>query len=146
MRNYNMDYWYSMLGSDIVFTRKTIGETLCTYTITVRKHGLSSAILNEYIVEIDCRLNSKQIDLFEEYQSEHLEPIRSLKKEKTKQLAKWLSRETRAVRWFLFQLHEHKELAELKKHMSKATYFRNLKICVDKGYIKDGRLIRKVMV
>jgi len=51
-----------------------------------------------------------------------------------------------ALHQFIFKLHELGSLDEVRKEFSKATYYRHLKKCQNLGYIKEGKLIKKVFV
>ena len=66
--------------------------------------------------------------------------------EKDKIHSQWYLSESSAIRFFLLLLRESKNLEVLKTKMSKATYYRNLKKCVERGYIVDGKLKRKIFV
>ncbi len=64
--------------------------------------------------------------------------------EKEKKLTKWVQEESTAIRRFLIDLSHAGSLKKLKAKTSKATYYRNLKLCREKGYIVGDKLVRKV--
>lgn len=143
---YKMDYWYAMLGTNLIITRKSIGGLICIYSIVMKAWKESKPILCEYEVEINCLFDTKEIDLFEEYRNEPGEIPYPKIVEKSKTLAKWVRAETHGIKHFLIELDRIKELKLLKQKMSKATFYRNLKTCLERGYVKDEKLVRRVWV
>jgi hypothetical protein len=61
-------------------------------------------------------------------------------------MSKWAKEESGAIKRYLSLLSIEGSLQNLrsKSYMSRATYYRNLKYCQEKGYIVDGKLVRKV--
>ena len=113
-------------------------------------HRLKEGELSgNYKVEIEC-LNpptdeDEQKELFAQYQ-EIGKKYKAPKSEKSRQLTTWLREEGSGIKWFIINLHEAGSLKKLKKEMPKATFYRNLKVCEEKGYIQKGKLVKRVYV
>ena len=143
---YHMDYWYAMLGEHVFVERKSANSKICVYEVALNDLYKRDLELFKYKVEIECVYDSKEGDICEEEEDLNYRTPESKDKKESKQFTKWVMNESRAIRWFLWQLDQVKSLELLKEETSKATYYRNLKACKAKGYIKDGQLVRKVWV
>lgn len=142
---YKTDYWYEMEGRYVLFERIRGAGNSCTYRVKLNSLNEKLELLAEYEVDIECLENNTGINLFvEEEKSDYWSNWKP--RPKLKKLAKWARAERIGIRNFLILLSMEKDIEKLKKFLSRATFFRNKKICEEKGYIKDGKLVRKVMV
>lgn len=121
-------------------------KLLCEYSVKIPDLKNENKILKDYIIQIECNFDNGIDDVLEP--NHDLDFIREEKVigkiEKEKNHTKWYLKESLAIRFFLLLLYQSKNLEELKTKISKATYYRNLKICLEKGYIVDGKLKRKI--
>ena len=140
---YKMDYFYSFLGNTIFIKRLSANIFRCNYIVECREFRNSSKVIFNYNVEIECLSEVKPEKLLEECRIQFQDD--KPKEKKDKNFTKWVLNERRAIRNFLYFWSIE---GDLKKSncFSKATYYRNLKECIEKGYIKDGKLVRKVIV
>lgn len=142
---YHVEYFFPMLNDDVFIKRINVNNFICSYEI-ILCNNYTKAVVDEFFVEIKCKINDESIDLSEELNSlEAYKPL-SNGQEKTKQLTEWLIKENYGVRMFIVMLESYGSLKKLKSHYSKSTYHRNLKICQDKGYVKNGELAKRVYI
>lgn len=120
---------------------------ICDYKIQVYDCFILGKLIGEFIVEMECLNPSKdkqsQELLFDHYKEIGKKFILS-KTSKSKHLTTWVLNESRAIRSFVMQLQEAGSLKKLKKEMPKASYYRNLKIFEERGYVKDKKLVKSV--
>jgi hypothetical protein len=145
-RNYYINYEWFMINEWVFVKRVQANGITCEYVVTLLVWQDRSRIAAEYIVEIEYLENDGTVNILD--QKEDLEPMVTETPKKTKLPTDWYKNETRGVRFFLLWLNQEGSLKALKKSnwMSKATYYRNLKICTEKGYIKDGKLVKRLFV
>lgn len=144
---YKIDYWYEMAEKHVTYKRIRGAGNTCTYHITFKSLDKKLETIAKYKIEIECEKNIAKLDLLSEEGEEDIEEGTTIDpKLKSKKPAKWLRKESTGVKKLLFLLAETKDIDKVKTTMSKATFYRNLKICEEKGYIKEGKLLKKVMV
>lgn len=143
---YSMHYEWFFLNNDIFIKRTKANGVRCEYTVRLFKLGDRSKLLSEYEVEIECLENDGSIDLL--LQEEEMKEPKRIKPQKRKSTTEWFRKETWAIKWFLIYLNDVGSLKALKKSgkISKATYYRNLKVCLEKGYIKNDKLVKRIFV
>jgi hypothetical protein len=151
MPNYQTEYWYVMLNEHIFIKRLRANSSICIYEVQLFDMSQRTKFLVEYQVEIECVENDGCGDILE--QEQEIIPIEQRKPAnptKSERLTEWYSKEPRAVRIFLFWLNKAGSLEELKKTMpetmSKATYYRNLKLCREKGFIKGNKMVKRIFI
>lgn len=145
-RTYFHNYEWFMLNEHVFVKRLKANSVICEYQVSFFDIHNKSKLLETYKVEIECLENDHSKDLFLQ-QFEIKEPMhREIEKEKLP--TAWFLEEPRAVRWFLLMLQEYKTLKALKNSgiFSKATYYRNLKKCEEKGLISNGKITRRLEV
>jgi len=144
--NYYTHYWWQMLNEHIFIKRVNVKGLRCEYIIILCDMYHRSKVVAEYQVNIECFENDKSVDIFE--QKQNFKDLPNYKLPKDKLPTEWYTKESGAIRRFLFSLKELGSLKKLKESefMSKATYHRNLKICIEKGYIKEGKLAKRILV
>lgn len=142
-------YDWMFLNHSVFVQRTNMNSMICEYDIQIHHPNKWDEVKGNYKVEIEC-LTPPVDPEFQNQLFEHNREIgRSYKSPKTKkykQLTSWLLNENRGVRWFILQLHESGSLKALKKEIPKATYYRNLKVCKEKGYVQNGKLVKRVYV
>lgn len=140
-------YFYEMIGQYVTMKRSNVFNEICQYSVILRDLENLEKVLFEYNVEIDCIKNNNNINLAEEKYIIDSNNGSFTPKFKDKKFTKWILNERLAVRTFLLVMIETEgDINKLKKYMSKATYHRHMKYCKEKGYIVDGKLVRKVLV
>lgn len=146
-KGYNYDWPF--LNHSVFIQRTNMNSMICEYNVQIHHVHNWDKLLGNYKVEIECITpptnEGEQEMLFEHYQ-EIGRKYESPEPKKSKQLATWLQNENRAIKWFLLDLHNTGSLKRLKVEMSKATYYRNLKLCEEKGYIKKGKLVKRIWI
>jgi hypothetical protein len=146
---YKMD-WHFMIDEDIVVESLMENKIICHYLVKPLDHNTRIPIC-EYEIEIECIYDSGEIVIMRQFSTREEPSVqKAVKPEKKKKgYTKWVLQETPAIKWFLIQLaSKGGDLKLLKSdpYMTKATYYRNLKRCEEKGYIINGKLVRKVYV
>lgn len=142
--NYHTHYWWQMLNEHIFVKRIKAAGPLCEYQVLLFDIQERSKLVVEYEVEIDCIINDGTVDIF--HQEEDLQTPTTKKPKKEKLPTEWFLKESSAIKGFLILLNHYGNLKELKMNTNKATYYRNLKICLDKGYVKNGKLVKRLFV
>lgn len=145
-RTYFHNYEWFMLNEHVFVKRLKANSFICEYEVSLFDMHNTSKLLEVYNVEIECIENDQSCDLFNE-ENQLKEPLMR-KIEKEKHLTDWFLKEPRAIRSFLLMLTRFENLKALKKsgYISKATYYRNLNICEEKGLIKNGKITRRIQV
>jgi hypothetical protein len=146
-KGYHYDWMF--LNNSVFVQRINMNTLICEYDVQIYHPSKEGELIGNYRVEIEC-LNppkeiQKQDELFYHYREigeKHEKP----KPTKAKKLTSWLQNEDRGIKWFIIQLNDQGSLKKLKMQMSKATYYRNLKACKEKGYIQNGKLVKRVYV
>lgn len=144
---YNYDWLF--LNHSVFAQRTNMNTMICEYDVQIYHPLKEGELSGNYKVEIEC-LNppkeaQEQEELFEHYREigiKYKEP----EPRKSKQLTSWLQNEDRRIKWFIIQLNSAGSLKALKKELSKATYYRNLRECEQKGYIQNGKLVKRVFI
>lgn len=134
-------FWYD---EDILLKRLMETKIVCRYLVSMLDHGTKKTIC-EYEVEIECLHDSKEIDIMERFLTIDESISKSVVEQEVKKdkPAKWIMEEGTAVKFFLLNLiQENGNLNKLKTKIPKATYYRNLKICKEKGYVVNGKLAK----
>lgn len=142
-------YDWPLLNHSVFIQRTNMNIMICEYDVQIYHPLKEGELSGNYKVEIEC-LNppkeaQEQEELFEHYRvigSKYKAP----KPRKSKQFTSWLQNEDRAIQWFMIQLNSAGSLKGLKKELSKATYYRNLRVCEEKGYIQNGKLVKRVFI
>lgn len=142
---YQQDYWHEMAERHVKYKRTRGAGNTCTYHITFKSLDKKMDVIAKYEIEIECEKNTAGIDLLSEEENKE-EAANDQPQPPSKKTAKWVQKEGKGVRNFLILLSETKDIDKLRNTMSKASFYRNLKICEEKGYVKEGQLLRKVMV
>lgn len=142
---YDQDYFHEFIGNivfiEVVKANNLIGEFRIRFLDfdTCEEECVYSVVI-EPKFDVDSQYDLAELDEpYAEYQ-----PKRKNLKESKKEIAEWVMQEKVAVRKFLIQFDNLGSQEELKKHLSRATIYRHMKYCKEQGYIKDGKLIRKV--
>lgn len=145
-RNYSHNYEWFMLNEHVFAKRLIANGARCEYEILLYEMNNFRKLLAEYNIEIECLENDNSADIFKEALELKEPRIKKLAKEKSP--TEWFLKESIAIRNFLIMLQDKGSLKELKKsnYLSKATYYRNLKTCEEKGYVKNGRLVKRLLV
>lgn len=142
-------YDWMFLNQSVFVQRTNINLLICEYKIQVYDCFIYGKLKGEFVVEMEC-LNPPQDKQSQELLFEHYKEIgkkfKVSKTSKSKHLTTWVLNESGAIRVFVIQLQEAGSLKKLKKEIPKATYYRNLKICEEKGYVKDKKLVKRVWV
>jgi hypothetical protein len=137
---YDIDFSFLMDGHNIVVKRiKAVGVG-CEYLIKC-KDLMDTKHLTDYRVTIECDDYNSKINLFEQCydETEYTAPKASIKKYTI--LAEG---DSNHVRRFLFKLNQYKTLAKARKQIPKTTYYRNIKHCIEKGYVVKDKLSEEV--
>lgn len=144
--SYYWDYEWYMLNENIFVKRIRANSLICEYEVTLLDWSDRSKILANYIVEMECLEPENSDDILK--QEKELKPIKLVKPLKEKLPTVWLKNESGAIRRFLYLLKHEGSLKALKgsKYMTKPTFYRNLKVCQEKGYIVDGKLVKRLSV
>jgi hypothetical protein len=137
-------YYHEMIGQYVTMKRVNVYNEICLYSVVLRDLNNLGKILFEYKVEIDCIKNSNDINLADEkYIIDNKSNFTQIIKEKSP--TNWFLKERSAIRMFLMVFSDLKgDVKEIKKRISKATYHRHIKYCKEKGYIVNGKLVRKI--
>lgn len=149
MRKYETEYWWSMLGDHVFVNRLRANSHICEYEITLNTLHNRTRLLAKFRVEIHTIRYATGHPEYPEIllrQEQDVDRRVEHPKKKEQHFTKWILKEPRATRMFLVDLHLAGSLRELKKNMNKATYYRNLKVCREKGFIDGDKLVRKVFV
>lgn len=149
MRKYDTEYWWPMLGDHVFVQRLHANAHICEYEITLNALSDRTKFLAKFRVEIQTIWYATEHPDYPEIllcEEQDVDKRVDHSKKKEKHFTKWILEESRAVRMFLLDLHLAGSLRELKKNTNKATYYRNLKICREKGFIVGDKLVRKVFV
>jgi hypothetical protein len=146
-KGYHYDWMF--LNHSVFVQRTNMNSMICEYDVQIYHPNKEGELKGKYKVEIECLNPPNEIqgqdELFYHYR-EIGKKYKAPKPRKSKQLTSWLKNEDRAIQWFIIQLKIVGSLKALKKELSKATYFRNLKVCEEKGYIQNGKLVKRVFV
>jgi hypothetical protein len=139
-------YYWEMLNKYVFIHRKKAVGLDCQYIISILDNRTSSNKKIEFEIEIECIKNNSEIDLFFERFEYKTFSKQVIQKKKT--TTDWFKKEPAAIKSFLINLEQHSSLKALKKSglISKATYYRNLKTCQEKGIIVDGKLVKRILV
>jgi hypothetical protein len=135
-----------MLNKYVFIHRKKAVGLNCEYIVSFPENCTFSNKKIEYEIEIECIKNDSKIDLFFEKFEYKTFSKYAIQKQKT--TTDWFNNESIALKSFLIQLQNHGSLKALKKSglISKATNYRNLKTCQEKGIIVDGKLAKRILV
>lgn len=154
MRKYHTEYEWFMLNEHVFIKRINANSHICEYRIQLYDMFNREKFICDFNVEIHtityCYPDGEdylKMLLSEEKEYQKKESQLTEKDNRTngnKKLTKWVLEESSAIRWFLIQLINAGSLKNLQKEMNKATYYRNLKECREKGYIEGDKLKRKV--
>lgn len=144
--NYFTHYEWFYLNEVVFVKRIKANGVRCEYKVLLYNMYDRSKLLSEYEVEIECLENDKSVDILLEEIT--LEEPKRIKPEKKKQLTEWFRKESTTIKCFLMLLQDTGSLKELRKSgmLSKATYYRNLSVCIEKGYIKNDKLAKRLFV
>jgi hypothetical protein len=146
-KGYNYDWPF--LNHSVFIQKTNMNSLICEYDVQIHHVHNRDKLLGNYKVEIECIApptdEVEQEILFEQYQ-EIGRKYESSKPVKSKRLTTWLLQEDRAIKSFILDLYNAGSLKKLKVNASKATYYRNLKVCEEKGYVKNGKLVKRVYV
>ncbi|MFM1946018.1 MAG: hypothetical protein RL207_301 [Bacteroidota bacterium] len=146
-KGYHYDWMF--LNHSVFVQRTNMNSMICEYDVQIYHPNNEGELKGKYKVEIEClnppKSQEEQKELFRHF-NEIGKKYKPSKQEKSKQHTTWLINEDRGIRWFIIQLHEARSLKKLKKEIPKATYYRNLKVCEEKGYIQNGKLVKRVFV
>lgn len=152
MRKYHMDYWWPMLNDHVFINRAHANSHICEYKIDLYDPWKKDKLIGTFYVEISTLSyaypkgeDPTKLLLVENNEYKQRKVIEK-KPPKEEHLTNWVKNETTAIRWFLMGLVHAGSLRALKGKMSKATYYRNLKLCREKGYIVGDKLVRKVFI
>lgn len=144
---YKVEYWWPYLNDNLFIHRVSANAKLCVYDVMLFDMQNRMKLLADYEVTIECIMNDSLEDIFEE--ANELTPVQERKIPKplkSKQLTEWVKNESTPIKGFLILLDHAKSLKKLREGMSKATYYRNLKICQEKGYIEGNKLVKRIFV
>lgn len=146
-KGYNYDWPF--LNHSVFIQKTNMNSLICEYEVQIHHVHNWDNLLGNYIVVIECITPPTTEDeleiLFEQYQDIGRK-YESPKPLKSKRLTTWLLQEDRAIKSFILDLYNAGSLKKLKANASKATYYRNLKVCEEKGYVKNGKLVKRVYV
>lgn len=142
-------YDWPFLNHSVFAQRTNMNTMICEYDVQIYHPLKEGELSGNYKVEIEC-LNppkeaQEQDELFYHYREIGIK-YKETEPRKSKQLTSWLQNEDRRIKWFIIQLNSAGSLKALKKELSKATYYRNLKECEEKGYIQNGKLVKRVFI
>jgi hypothetical protein len=143
--HYQHHYFFSFLDNHLFRKRVQATEHICKYEVQVYDMFDRSKLIAEYEVEMECVVKLRSNDIL----VENIEYLpRPNIKSKEKQLSEWFTKESTATKSFLRQLDMEGSLSRLKKqsYMYKSTFYINLKVCEDKGYIKDGKIVKRLFI
>jgi len=147
LSTYQVDDWSLGLNENIFICRGSANSKLCTYNIHLFDMQNKMKLLAEYWVNIECIENDGLSDIFEQlYEIIPVQECKIQKRLKKQQPTEWIKKEKTSIQKFVILLDKFKSLKKLKEIMPKATYYRNLKICREKGYIQGNRLAKRVFV
>lgn len=144
--SYYWNYEWYMLNEDVFVKRIRANSLICEYEVILLHWRDRSKILANYIIEMECLESDGSVDILE--QEKELKPLKLAKPLKEKLPTAWLKNESGAIRRFLYLLEHEGSLKALRNsvYMTKPTFYRNLKICQDKGYIVNGKLVKRLSV
>lgn len=147
-KGYNFDL--ISLNHSVFVQRVAMNGMISEYNVQIHNSIKRDEVLGNYKVEIECdsppKNNEELENLCEPYCYEFEGEYLPLIPKKTKGLTTWLENESNALRRFIIGLDMAGSLKEYKKQISKATYYRHLKVCKEKGYIKNGKLVKRVWI
>ena len=137
-----------IIENNVIIEKIKINPLICEYSVKFKNLMDDSKITREFHIRIECVKNFGNSNINEEQiPSIYLSNRKIVSKVlKEKKITNWVLNEKSAIKRFLIKVNEVKNLDELKHSMPKATYYRNMKYCKEKGYIINGKLTRKVMV
>ncbi|WP_343633973.1 hypothetical protein [Fluviicola sp.] len=144
--SYYWDYEWYMLNEHVFVKRIRANSLICEYEVTLLHWKDRSKIVATYIVEMECLESENSDNILK--QEKELKPLKLAKPLKEKLPTVWLKNESGAIRRFLYLLKHEGSLKALKgaTYMTKPTFYRNLKVCQEKGYIVDGKLVKRLLV
>jgi hypothetical protein len=132
-----------MFVNNCVFVRRISANAAnCIYEVVMEKPFGNHEVF-KFDVFIECLSREEGSDIYKEKWK--FKKYESLAEKKKKKKNEWWANEPYAIKNFLFQLSQFENLKELKKSgvLSKATYYRNLKKCQERGLIKDGKIVKR---
>lgn len=144
-----VNYEWPLLNNSVFIQRINMNSLICEYDVQIHHYRDWNKLLANYRVEIHCETppKTKQEEemLFEHYREidRKYEPPNPIK---SKQFPSWLENEANPIKWFLMELNRLGSLKALKKTMSSSTYYRKLRVCEEKGYIINGKLVKRIWV
>jgi len=147
---YNVNYDFAFLGDIIIIKRIKANVYVGSYSVECMDIEEKDKVVANYFVEIEHCSSLELNFLVEEFRIQYQEERNNLvhgsePKKKEKKLSKWIMKESKGIRDLLSYMAEN-NIDIYKEIYSKATYYRNKKLCEEKGYIKNGKLVRKVFV
>ena len=143
------NYEWPFLNHSVFIQQTNVNTMICEYDVQIHHIHRWNEVLGNYKVEIECLTKTNEqseIEALVEQNSQIGKRFKTSKPKKSTQLTSWLQSENRGVKVFIVHLYHTGSLKELKTKMSKATYYRNLNICEKKGYIKKGKLVKRILV
>lgn len=133
-----------MFVNNCVFVRRISANAAnCIYEVVMEKPYGNHEVFR-FDVFIECLSMEEGSDIYkEEWKFKGYEPNAEKKKKKKNE---WRASEPVAIKKFLYLLSQFENLNELKKSnlLSKATYYRNLKKCEERGLINDGKIVKRI--
>lgn len=143
---YYTHYEWFFLNEVVFIKRAKANGARCEYNVLLFDLYDRSKLQSEYEVEIECLENDGSIDLL--LQEKELKEPKRITSKKSRQLTEWFRKESTTIKCFLMLLQDTGSLKALRKSgmISKATYYRNLNVCVEKGYIKNDKLAKRLFV
>jgi hypothetical protein len=135
----------TFMDGNIIFIKrvKAIG-TSAEYLIRCNDFRNTKHLV-DYKIFIECEEYNTKIDLFEQIYDEYEYTEPQVILDKIKKTSIRLQEERNVIKRFLLQLYFNKSLKNARKKMSKATYYRHIKHCIEQGYVVNDKLSKEVL-
>ncbi|MCT4589120.1 MAG: hypothetical protein N4A71_14960 [Carboxylicivirga sp.] len=144
---YDQDYFHEFIGNivfiEVVKANNLIGEFRIRFLDfdTCEEECVYSVVI-EPKFDVDSQYNLAELD--EPYAEYPPKKKKVVQDKNSKEIAEWVLQEKGGIKEFLLLLDTMGSLKKMKEFYSRTTLYRHVKYCEEKGYIKDGRLVRQV--